>query len=146
MSESRETFVGAWKLASLEFHETNGGGVRAVEANGRLTYDTQGNMTAQMFYPGRPKFAANDAFNPTPEEALAAFAGSTAYFGTYTVDNEQQVIVHHVEDSVYPNYIGQHLRRKFRFDHNGQRVTVSTEPVILDGQQVIVSLVWERIV
>ncbi|MBC7811632.1 MAG: lipocalin-like domain-containing protein [Burkholderiales bacterium] len=143
MSESKETFVGAWKLVSVEFHDTTNGGVRTAAANGRLMYDEQGNMSAQMFYPGRPMFASNDAFKPTPEEAVAAFSGSTAYFGTYSVDNEGQTIIHHVEDSVYPNYIGQHLRRKFRFD--GERVTFSTEPVILDGQQVIVSLTWERI-
>jgi hypothetical protein len=129
---------------SVEFHDMNGG-IRTAEANGRLMYDAQGNMSGQMFYPGRPLFVSNDPFKPTPEEAVAAFVGSTAYFGTYSVDKEGQTIVHQVEDSVYPNYIGSGLRRKFRFSDDGQRVTYSTEPVMLDGQRVIVSLVWERI-
>ena len=53
-----------------------------------------------------PKFASNNRTTGTPEENKAAVAGSIAYFGTYTVNDADKMLVMHLEGSTYPNLAG----------------------------------------
>jgi hypothetical protein len=42
-----------------------------------------------------------------------AFTGYVAYFGTYTVDAAKSVVIHHVEGSLKPSFIGTDQPRPF---------------------------------
>lgn len=63
-----------------------------------------------------------------------------AYCGTYELRNGG--VVHRVELSLMPNWIGGELVRLVAFD--GERVTLSTPPTPVAGRQQIATLVWER--
>src|SRR6185295_9007048 len=80
--------VGTWRLVSI----TVDGRVdlsRGPNPAGMIYYDARGNMAAQI-QPDRP----HPKSRPTPDEARAAVAGYTAYFGTYTVDEKAGIVTH----------------------------------------------------
>ena len=47
----------------------------------------------------------------TTEEAIAVVAGSIAYFGTYSINEADKVIIPKVEGSTYANLIGTDQKR-----------------------------------
>jgi Lipocalin-like domain len=53
-----------------------------------------------------PKFAANDRTAGTTEENKAVVQGSLAFFGTETVDEATKIITIHIEDCIFPDWIG----------------------------------------
>lgn len=58
-----------------------------------------------------PNFASNDRAKTTAEENRAAVRGSIAYYGTYTVNDAEKVILLHIERSSFPNQNGTDGRR-----------------------------------
>jgi len=90
-------------------------------------------MAVQIMYDGRSKYAGT---SPTPDEAKAAITSYTAYFGTYTVDENAGTITHHRAGSLNPGGLGDFVRR-YEFISN-DLVTLSP----LESSNV---LTWERI-
>src|SRR5258707_9486382 len=110
-------FVGVWKLISFEQRTTAGEVTYPMGRNpvGRLAYDASGHMTAQLMLPDRPKFQAPSKAGGAAEQKIAAFDGYVAYYGTYTGDEAHRTVIHHVEASLYPNWVGTEQRRFFEF-------------------------------
>lgn len=136
--------AGVWQL--LAFWAQDSGGQRVYpfgrEARGRLIYEANGRMAVQMMNPQRPQFPSGDPLLSSEAEVRAAFGGYTAYYGTYTVHPEEQVVVHHIEVSLLPNWVGTEQRRHFTWD--GNHLTLQG-PLRLGGVFWEVSLVWERL-
>src|SRR5882762_8839602 len=88
-------FVGVWKLSSFEQRTTAGELTYPMGRNpvGRLTYDASGHMSAQLMLPDRPAFQAPSKVRGSTEQKIAAFDGYTAYYGTYTVDEENRTVI-----------------------------------------------------
>jgi hypothetical protein len=59
---------------------------------------------------------------PTAEHALAAYAAYVAYFGTYSVDAERHVVIHHVEGSLAPDFTDTDQPRPFQVE--GDRLEI----------------------
>jgi hypothetical protein len=136
--------VGSWKL--LSFHSQDASGRRAYpfgqEAQGRLLYEPDGRMAVQLMNPTRPRFTSDDPLVTSEAEVRAAFGGYTAYYGTYSVNPDEQTIVHHIEAALLPNWVETDQQRHFEFD--GKVLTLKG-PLLLGGVQGVVSLVWERL-
>jgi len=137
-------FVGVWKLISFEQRTTAGEvshpmGQKPV---GRLTYDASGHMSAQLMLPDRPKFEAPSKVRGSAEQKIAAFDGYTAYYGTYTVDEAHRTVIHHVEASLYPNWVGTEQRRLFEFS-DGKLILRAVNGAGGPGTES--RLVWERV-
>ncbi len=49
----------------------------------------------------------------------------------------------HVEVSFFPNWVGHDQERFFEF--SGNRLALSTPPVLIEGRQQRAYLIWERI-
>ena len=146
-SMSREVIpklVGSWKLIS--FHSKDSSGQTAYpfgkDAQGRLIYEPDGRMAVQLMNPNRPRFTSDDPLVTSEAEVRAAFGGYTAYYGTYSVNPDEQTIVHHIEAALLPNWVGTDQQRHFEFD--GKYLTLKG-PLLLGGVQWVVSLVWERL-
>lgn len=92
-------FIGTWRLVS--FTQLDGQPVpdRGTHPTGLIYYDATGQMAAQIM-PDSPPRRAFAGSEPTPEEALAALRGYTAYFGTYTVDERARTVTHHREGNI----------------------------------------------
>jgi hypothetical protein len=69
-----------------------------------------------------PEANFDNGKRPSPEHALAAYTAYEAYFGTYTVDAEKQVVVHHVEGSLAPDYTDTDQPRHFKLE--GDRLEI----------------------
>lgn len=88
----------------------------------------------------RPRFASGDAGGGTTEERLAAADTYLSYCGRYEVRPDK--VIHHVEVSLFPNWIGMDQERFFEFD--GDRLSLSTPPFLVSGKQQSARLIWER--
>jgi len=138
-------FTGAWKLVSSEFRRSDGQVIYPLgsDAAGMLIYDSSGHMSAQLMRRDRPNFASDDRLLATPSETEAAFKGFTSEFGTYEVNEEEATVTHHIEGHLFPNLVGSDQIRFFTL--SGNRLTLSTPPLLMGGQQMTGVLVWERV-
>ena len=138
-----DEFVGAWKLISFERRTTAGEVTYPMGQNpvGRITYDALGRMSAQIMRPDRPKYKAASPAGMSAQEKVSAFDGFIAYYGTFSVSETERVVIHHVEASLYPNWVGSDQRRFYEF---------SGDQLILravngsGGPGTESRLVWER--
>jgi hypothetical protein len=140
-----EALVGAWRLVSNEEHRPDGSVVAVWGSSpaGSLIYQAGGRMAVQLMDPRRAKFASDDRLAGTPEEVRRAFAGYLAYFGTFSVDERARTVTHHVEGATFPNWIGTDQRRTYEL--SGDRLTLSTPPMVRGGRRSTYVLVWERL-
>jgi hypothetical protein len=142
-----DQLVGTWKLVPSEFKYNYSDGQVVypfgTDAIGLLMYTSNNYMSAQLMRPDRPSLASGNVNKGTPEEIKAAFQGYIAYFGTYEVNVEQGIVIHHVEGSYFPNWVGQDLTRLFHLA--GNRLTLTTAPIQSGNRQMTARLIWERI-
>jgi hypothetical protein len=105
-----------------------------------LIYSRDGSMSVAIMRVDRNRFAADDLMLGSLEEQAAAAAGYLSYAGRYEV--RSGTVVHHVEISLFPNWVGTEQVRFYAFA--GDRLTLSTGPMQLQGRDRRGFLVWER--
>jgi hypothetical protein len=139
-------FIGTWKMVSVEERKPNGEIVEpryGAHPSGYIMYDATGHVAVQIMKPGRARFASNDAAQATTAEAKSAFDGYGAYFGTYEINEAEGYVVHHVEGSVFPNYVGSDQKRGFEL--SGDQLILKPPPRQVDGEQHITRVTWQRV-
>jgi hypothetical protein len=135
----KDRFVGTWKLVSVEQRNAKGEVIPAAGTQnpaGYIIYDPAGYMAVSIYPVVRKKYAGAQ---PTDEEAVAALTGYTAYFGTFTINEKEQAITHHLEGSLNAAMAADQ-RRAFEFA--GNRLTLKP-PAAANGNQT--RLTWERV-
>ncbi len=140
-------FAGSWKLVSSEFQLADGKSVFPYGrcAVGMLSYGTDGKMSVQIMRSDRPVFVSGDIARGAPEEIRTAFDGYLAYFGTYEVNASDSTVIHHIEGSLFPNWVGQDQKRYYEF--SGNRLLLRTPPMPARRDTTLTGvLTWERIV
>jgi lipocalin-like protein len=145
MSETDNSFVGAWRLVTFEFQKDDGSVIYPFgrEAQGSIIYTETGRYSAQLMRIDRPRFALPDQMRGTSAEIEASYKGCISYFGSYEVDFENRFIIHRVEGSLFPNMEGINQIRLFELA--GDHLQLKTPPFRLDGEQAIGILQWKRI-
>ena len=98
-----------------------------------------------MMRPERVRLRAGDESAEGVAVLRAAFEGYTAYFGTYAVDGERGVVVHHVLGSLLPNWVGRELVRHYAFSEGGDQLTLTTPPMGPADAPMVGKLVWGRL-
>lgn len=141
---AREQFIGVWKLASFEFRLADGIVIHPMGSGvvGALMYDPSGYMALQLMEPDRPKFESGDWLRGTDEEIKAAFEGCMAYYGTFEIDEPKSMIIHHVQGSTFPNWVG--VDREQYYEFSRDRLTLTTLPMQLAGEQAVGVLIFQR--
>ena len=93
---------------------------------------------------GRAPWASPNPAAGTQSETADAGAGYLAYAGSFTVDESASIVEHHVDVSLFPNWIGD-VQRRF-VDLTGDELVLES-PVITDaaGTSVTPRLMWHRI-
>lgn len=109
--------------------------------SGLLIYSGDGAMIGILGSGDRPRFVADDVTGGTDEERALAFATFIAYGGRFEIEGD--VISHHVDTSLFPNWIGTVQRRRWELDET-DRLTLTSPPVTLGGATRIQRLTWER--
>ena len=113
------SLVGTWRLIAYEEWLPNGSVERpfGVSPSGYLVYDDTGHMHLQvMSTPAMFDFPGAGDGTGEPSLIQVAYQGYVAYYGTYTVDWAHQVVTHHVEGSLQPDYTATDQPRSFRFE------------------------------
>jgi hypothetical protein len=142
-----EKFVGTWKLLSIEDRRPNPPN-REYNPAGYITYDSTGHMAVQIVRRSdRAKFASDEAAKATMEEKAAAYDSYAAYHGTYTINETEGTVTHHLEGSLNPNDVGKVFVRYFEF--SGDRITLIPAEVN-EGKpgaksSLLRRLTWERV-
>ena len=143
MPATPDQLIGTWRLVSWDRIEDGDKRIPALGpgADGLITYTTDGFMFGMLMAPNRKQFAGTDPFGGTVEECRQAMSTALAYCGRYRVDGD--CVVHTVEMSMYPNWVGTEQRRAYRFD--GDRVVLRTvQPIVRNGVSSVAELVWRR--
>jgi hypothetical protein len=136
--------IGTWRLVSWENRSLVDGQISyplGKDAAGYIMYNQDGYMFVAIMGPNRLKFAANDLLSGTPVEEAQAEETYVSYCGKYDFDGDK--VVHHVELSLFPNWVGVDQERLVEL--KGNRLTLSTPPILLRGIQQTAHLIWERV-
>jgi hypothetical protein len=146
MKESvKDKVVGTWKLVSWTYVNEKNELIDyfGKDATGILMYDIAGNMNAQLMKAGRVSFASDSINSGTAEESKHAFHSYLAYFGKY-YERAPGEIIHFVEGSLFPNWIGMEQLRYAVL--TGNVLQVSTPPVPTQTGETVFTVTWERVV
>ncbi|MBD2097360.1 lipocalin-like domain-containing protein [Trichocoleus sp. FACHB-591] len=135
--------VGTWRLLSCETRTSDGRVFQPLGANpvGELVYTDNGFMSVAIMKSDRLRFQAGDIAGATPEEKIAAADSFISYCGSYKLEDHK--VVHHVNVSFFPNWVG---TNQVRFvELAGDRLTLSTPPMVVYGIEQVGYLIWERV-
>jgi hypothetical protein len=139
----RDALVGAWRLISWENQAADGQVTYPMgpDPNGYVIYAADGRFSITISQRGRAEFAAGDLLSGTTEEKARAMEGFVAYAGRYSFHGDR--VVHHVELSLFPNWVGSDQERWVKLAED--RLTLSASPLLLAGKLQVPRLVWERV-
>ncbi|MFM7531879.1 MAG: lipocalin-like domain-containing protein [Rubrivivax sp.] len=117
---TRESLIGTWTLLRyvVRFADGSESAPLGDDALGCICYTAEGRMAGFMARAGRRPFASADRLLATPAEKAQAFDDCVSYAGRWTL-REDGMVVHHVELSLLPNWIGQEQLRIPRLDAQG---------------------------
>lgn len=140
---AQNPFVGTWRLVSFELRGSDGQVSYPLgqDAVGYIMYNEDGYMSVAMMSANRLKFATGDIGAGTNEEKTAAADTYVSYSGRYAIQGGK--VVHHVEVSFFPNWVGVDQERLFELD--GNMLSLSTPPFLFSGRQQTAHLIWERV-
>ncbi len=140
---SKESFVGIWRLVSYELRRADGRVTYPLgkDAIGYIMYNEAGYMSVVIMAANRPKFSSEVAQRGTDAEKVMAFDTYLSYCGKYEV--EENKVIHHVEVSFYPNWVGVDLERACEFE--GDKLSLSAPVSSRFGEQYTACLTWQRV-
>lgn len=141
--DARGALVGGWRLLSWENRATDGQVTypMGIDALGALLYTADGRFSVTISRRGREGFAAGDLLSGTSEEKARAVEGFVAYAGRYSFHGDR--VIHHVELSLFPNWVGSDQERWVELA--GNRLILSASPLLLAGKLQVPRLIWERV-
>ena len=142
--ESAHLLVGGWRLLAWVSTADDGSESWPMgdAPDGLLAYAVGGTMIGIMGAQARPRFSTDDVTGGSVEEQAQAFATYIAYGGRYDISGD--TVTHHVETSLFPNWIGTDQRRRFALSDDGRVLTLTSPPLVLGGATRVQRLTWER--
>ena len=137
------SLIGTWRLIAWENHSADGqiSYPLGQDAVGYIIYTPDGYMSVTIMSPNREKFSSDDLLGGTRVEKAQAAETYVSYCGRYEFRGD--VVIHYVELSLVPNRVGTEQERLVEL--SGNRLTLSTRPLLLEGRQQTAHLIWERV-
>jgi hypothetical protein len=137
----KEQLVGTWTLVSTDQVRPDGSRLKQFGSNpkGINVFDANGRFFVMIASADNSKIASKDPSKTNPEED-GLIVKSIAYYGTYTVKEEVNVVSLHLDASTFPNQVG-----------TDQKVTITSltagelkysSPAAISGVQLY--QVWKR--
>jgi hypothetical protein len=136
--------IGTWRLVSWEIRNLVDGRLDyplGEDAVGYIMYGQDGFMSVAIMHPDRPTFSTGDLLGGSAEERALAAETYVSYCGTY--EFRGGTVIHRVELSLFPNWTGVEQERLVEFV--GDRLVLSTRPILLGGVQRTAHLIWEAV-
>jgi hypothetical protein len=140
-----DELIGTWRLRSWKNVAGDGSAVDPMGENpvGYIFYNHDGYVSVEMMAAHRAPYQQPDVLGGTLEERSDALSTYTSYSGRFEVLPDQDTVIHHIEVCSYPNWVGDAQVRFAKLD--GDLLTLSTEPMTLQGEELRAELVWERV-
>ena len=138
-ADPKSPFAGAWTLVKIERSDADGKLLAPPieDRIGYIIYDPAGYMGVTIMQPDRQPYTGNQQ---TPEEALASYSTYTSYFGTFTVNEAEGFLTHHLEGSLNTRGTGSDYKRSYTF--SGNQLTLQPPP---DENGNKTQLTWEKL-
>jgi hypothetical protein len=145
MKEETNPLIGTWKAKSFVVKRKNQTLHYPFGDNpgGQLVYTKEGRFSTQLRQRGRIPVKSGDIMDASHEEMAANFRGFISYYGTFDFDPKNMVVLHHVKGSLFPNWENDSLKRNVRLE--GNQLELTTEPTFYGSEDIVASVVWERI-
>jgi len=136
--------IGTWHLETWISLVDDGTEALPMGASpeGLLAYAPDGTMVTVFGRAERDRFGTDDLTGGTTDERSEAFSSFIAYGGRYALDGS--TIIHTVEVSLFPNWVGTTQRRHWALDDGGERLTLVSPPITVGGLTRTQRLVWRR--
>src|SRR5438270_9368939 len=119
----KQQLIGTWTFVSSTTKLPNGSPAWGTNPKGLLIFTENGYFSSQIVRSDLPKFASNNRAQGTPEENKAVVQGSSATFGTYTVDETKKTYTLKFEGSSFPNRAETEQTRAFTIAADELKVT-----------------------
>jgi hypothetical protein len=143
-SNQHQDFIGTWQLATWRYFVDDVEVPFWKNPTGILMYTKEAKMSAILMQPNRTHFKSEFLSKGTSEEKLEAIDGYISYAGNFSVKGNQ--VFHHVQFSLFPNWIGTDLVRSFEFNSNKNELILSTLPTIApNGKSIKNILIWNKV-
>jgi len=137
----KDQLVGTWLMVSSSSVRPDGTKIERPNMKGMVIYTSDGHFSFVSVRADLPKLASNDRAQASVEEARAVLTGSIAYFGTYSVNEQERVITAKVEGSTFPNLIGGPEQKRIVTNLTAEELKF-TNPRTPAGETL--ELVWKR--
>lgn len=140
----RAPFVGTYELVGRNVKDDGGAWVPVDDFNslGYITYSDRGYMAVNVMPLDREPFA--DDGDPTPEEVQAALQGYTAYYGPFSVheDEDGGFLIHHRAGQMNP---GGEVDAKRYYDLVDDRLVLTPASASGMKRDATRQVVWRRL-
>ena len=136
--EAQRQLAGAWSLERIE--QNDGGGeplsTAVDDPLGSLIYDAMGYVSLTIAAPDAASVSEDDSAGA---EALTPVAGPVSYFGQFTVNETERVVIHRVAGSLHPDGAAAERRHPYTLTEDRLTLEWTSAP---DGSTA--SLTWTR--
>lgn len=138
----KEQLAGTWRIVSNDNVAPDGTKRQLFgpSPKGILVLAANGQYSQIIVRPDTPKFKVNNRLQGTPEENKAAVHGTTATFGTWSVDEANKMLIVRNEGGMFPNQLGTETKRSVTLA--GDELKVSNPAPASGGKS---DSVWKRV-
>lgn len=149
--EIKKIIVGTWEIVDMYFQVPVTKEIIARPMGekpiGLLIYTNEGFMSAQLGSVERKNFVNPDYRFGTKDEIFDAFNAYIAYSGQYSIYEAKNMIVHKVQVSMFPNWIGQQVKRYYQVneEENGLYLYLRATEILHSNQLVIPTIKWKKL-
>jgi hypothetical protein len=139
---SPEDIIGSWTLVSYEVRHPDGRVSLPMgdRPQGLLLYTADGGMSGQLARGDRKPFAADHLRGGSVTEKSDAADSFLSYGGRWRLEGNE--VIHDVQVSLYPNWVGGQQRRNARVVDG--KLELSTPPMPRAEGFLSAYLVWRR--
>jgi len=144
-SANRAALLGAWRLVSWESVADDGSVTHPMgsDPEGVVVYTPDGTMMTTLGRAARTPITGGDMMGGPEAERVAAFSSFVAYQARFHMEGGD--IIHTVEMSLFPNWVGTAQRRHVELAADGRSLVLSSDPFLLRGAMSRQVLAWRRI-
>ncbi|MDA1185520.1 MAG: lipocalin-like domain-containing protein [Acidobacteria bacterium] len=138
--------VGTWRMVGAQTQAVDGSGEitypRGVRPTGYIIYDAGGMMYVQIMNSDEVRPPKTGTGQMSMEDQAKAFSSYTAYFGRYSIDEEEGSVTHDPQANTNPRQVGD-VRKRF-LEITNDTLELNTFNTGADGVERITRRMWER--